>query len=161
MSSDGNWWIDGKYVILNSFIQKEDCFPVDIYQVDSLPQKNGVVILCDKIAYKNCLMCFSTAGDSIAINSDTISICPRSFPDTINICIKANAISGVLCKSDDIIIKDPGIYRIETKGIFLRQRPMNYLTLKGRKFKILNKDSIQDVFSTNATLKRIPSDKKQ
>lgn len=160
LSSDGNWWIEGRYVILNSFIQNKDCFPVDVYQVDDIPQKDDVVILCDKVAYQKCLMCFSTAGDSIAINMDTISLCYRTFPDTINICIKANAKSGVLCKSDDIIIRGPGIYRIETKGIFLRERPLNYLPLERRKFKILSNDSIQDVFSTNATLKRTTTDKK-
>jgi hypothetical protein len=110
-------------------------------------------------AYQNCLMCFSTARGSIAIDSDTISLCQSSFPDTINICIKANAISRVLSKSDDIIIKEPGIYRIETKGIFLQKRPVNYIELDRRKFKILSKDSIQDVFSTNATLKRNTSDR--
>lgn len=158
LSSDGNWWIEGNYVVLNSFIQNKECFPVEVYRVDSLPQKDDVVILCDKVAYQKCLMCFSTAGDSIAIDSDTISLCHRSFPDTINICIKANEISGVLSKSDDIIIKEPGIYRIETKGIFLQERPVNYIELIREKFKILSKDSIQDVFSTNATLKRNISD---
>lgn len=159
MSSDGNWWIEGNYLVLNSFIQNVECFPVEVYRADGLPQKDDVVILCDKVAYQNCLMCFSTARGSIAIDSDTISLCQSSFPDTINICIKANAISRVLSKSDDIIIKEPGIYRIETKGIFLQKRPVNYIGLDRRKFKILSKDSIQDVFSTNATLKRNTSDR--
>lgn len=159
LSSDGNWWIEGNYVILNSFIQNEECFPVEVYRVDSLPQKDDVVILCDNVAYQKCLMCFSTAWDSIAINSDTVRINCMKFPVTINICIKANEISGVLCRSDNIIIKEPGIYRIETKGIFLQERPVNYIELNRRKFKILSKDSIQDVFSTNATLKRNSSDK--
>lgn len=160
LSSDGYWWIEGKYVVLNSFIQNEDCFPVDVQRIDVLPQKDDVIILCDKVAHQKCLMYFLTDGDSVAINSDTISLCHKSFPDTINICIKANEKSGVLYKSDNIIIKTPGIYRIETKGFFLQGRPLNYLVLERRKFKILSNDSIQDIFSTNATLKRNSSDKK-
>lgn len=160
MSSDGNWWIEGRYVILNSFIQDRGRFPVDVRQVGTSQQTDDVRILCDNIAYQKCLMYYLTAGDSITINSDTISLNCRSFPDTINICIKANEKSGVLSKSDNIIIKAPGIYRIETKGIFLREKPLNYLVLKQKKFKILSKNSIQDIFSTNATLKRSSSDKK-
>lgn len=159
LSSDGNWWIEGRYVILNSFVQNKDCFPVDVHQVGTSPQTDDIVILCDKVAYQNCIMYFLTDGDSIAINSDTIRLDRRSFPDTIKICIEATAISGVISKSDNIIIKAPGIYRIETTGIFLRERPLNYRELKHKKIKILSKDSIQDIFSTNATLKRINFDK--
>ena len=160
ISSDGNWWIEGKYVVLNSFVQKEDCFPVDVQRVDVLPQSDDVIILCDKMAYQKCLMYFFKGGDSIAINSDTIRLDGKIFPDTINICIKANKKSRVLSKSENVIIKEPGIYHIETKGIFLRERPVNYLVLERRKFKILSNDSIQDIFSTNATLKRTNSEKK-
>jgi hypothetical protein len=159
LSSDGTWWIEGRYVILNSFIQDRGCFPVDVHQVSSSPQTDGVRILCDNIAYQKCLMYFWADGDSIDINSDTINLYLGNFPDTINICIKANEKSGVLSKSDNIIIKAPGIYRIETTGIFLRERPLNYRELKQEKIKILSKDSIQDIFSTNATLKRNNNDK--
>ncbi|MBQ6727217.1 MAG: hypothetical protein IJQ89_11695 [Bacteroidales bacterium] len=158
LSSDGNWWIEGRYVILNSFVQNIDCFPVDVHQVGTSPQTDGVRILCDNVAYQNCIMYFLTDGDSIAINSDTINLESRKFPDTINICIKANAKSGVISKSDNIIIKAPGIYRIETTGIFLRERPLNYTELKQRKIKILSKNRIQDIFSTNIILKRINRD---
>ena len=54
LSSDGNWWIEGKYVVLNSFIQNEDCFPVDVQRIDVLPQKDDVIILCDKVAHQKC-----------------------------------------------------------------------------------------------------------
>lgn len=160
LTSDGNWWIEGKYVVLNSFIQNKDCFPVDVQRVDVLPKSDDVIILCDKMAYQKCLMCFFKGGDSIAIDSDTIRLDGKIFPDTINICIKANKKSGVLSKSDNIIIKEPGIYRIETKGIYLRERPLNYQVLKQEKFKILSKDSIQDIFGTNITLNRNSSEKK-
>lgn len=157
LSSDGNWWIEGDYVILNSFVQDYNCFPVDVHQIDSLPQTNDFVIRCDKMAYRKCFMYFLSAGDSVAINTDTISFERRSFPDTIIICIKAKA-GFIVAKSDNIIIKEPGIYQVETNSVFLQERPLNYLELKKRKFKILSKDSIQDVYSTNATLIRSTSD---
>ena len=162
LDSDGKWSVQGKYVVLESYFQSFDSFPVNVHQVESLPQRDEVVILCDKYAYNNkgYRMSILMGDDTVAINSDTISLKCKDFPDAINIIIEVierGGISVLYAKSEDVIIDNPGVYRIDTEGEFLHARPLNYHPTK-EKLKILNKDSIHDVFSTNAILKRKISD---
>ena len=153
--SDGNWWIEGRKVILKSFIQSTDTFPVDIYHVEAAHEDTEVVLICDHFAYKDNYMFFTIDGDTVAINSDTISFRYKYLPATINIYIEAKKIANLLssAKSDDIIIEKSGVYRINTKGYFLQERPLDYLELDRREFRI-QKDCIRDIDATNFTLKK-------
>jgi len=160
-SSDGNWWIEGKNVILSSFIHDNEPFQMNVCQMDTLSQTDEIIVLCSQYQYLSSKrdyqekhIYFLRDDDTIAVNTDSMRIKCNVFPDTINMLIE---IPGDLtAKSTDVVIKNAGVYQFDIKSFVLQLRHTAYIEMKKRKFKILRHDRIQDIEATNFILKKMP-----
>lgn len=153
--SDGEWHICNNKVLLNSYIQDYNKFGIVCTCLDRISDSPEITILSSKLDRNTSVFYVLKNGDTIRVDGDTLCIHNTSFPIILNLLVQPkNFYRTPYAVSENILIKFPGVYQIESRGVFLYDRPLDYIIFKDKPLKITKNSELLDFKSTNIVLKK-------